>query len=95
MQYIRRVFKSLFSGHCTGFFEYWIAWQLPPSWRELYKIWRVIYLGELCEEHDKECSSSTFGELIWKHKVVGGFLIWLVAVLACWYKYFFKMLRRV
>lgn len=72
------------SDGCTGFFQNWFSYTEGK-----------IHLKKLCEEHDKECSSTTFGKLLWKHKVVGGSLIWLVASGACWVKYTSKMFKRV
>jgi hypothetical protein len=69
---------------CTWFFENWYSYTEGK-----------IYLGKLCKEHDKQCSSTVFAKLLWKHKVVGGSLIWLIASTACWIKYFKHMKERV
>lgn len=74
--------------YCTGFFEEWFAWD---------KEWfiRRIDLSELCKVHDENCSSTTFFKLLWKHKVVGGLLIGLVASIACWIRYTKHMIKRI
>jgi len=84
--------------HCTGFFENWVRWK-KPSWKGFVLaslfIWEVFALSELCKEHDKKCSAHTFAKLLWKYKVVSGFLIWLVATIACWIKFPFKLFKRL
>lgn len=79
--------------HCTGFFDTWVKWK-KPTLESLY-IWEVFYLGELCEEHDEECSSHTFFNALIENKVVGGVAIGTVAIIACWVKYPSHMKERL
>lgn len=74
--------------HCTGFPEYWKQWYLYNGY---IPSWRRVYIGDCCKIHDndadgieKGCSSSGFAQCLWKKKIVGGILIFIVASVACW-----------
>jgi len=54
-----------------------------------------VYIGWMCEEHDKECSSHSFYSDTWNNRLIGAVLISTVASIACWVKYTSKMFRRV
>ena len=66
--------------YCTKFPEYWYCW---VSW---YK-WKKTYIGDCCKIHDENCSTKKFIKCLIKKKVVGRYLITLVASLACLVKY--------
>ena len=74
--------------HCTWFFENWVRWTS-------YVTWEVFPLSELCKEHDKNCSSTVFFNLLFTHRVVGGLPIGIAAAFGCWYKYRKKMWSRL
>lgn len=74
--------------HCTGFFENWVRWKT-------FCTWEVFPLSELCKAHDEKCSTHTFMNLLWKNRVVGGYLIGAVATLGCWIKYPSYMKKRL
>ena len=83
------------TNHCTGFTDTWVKWDFKINgWRTFY-VWKVIDLGELCEEHDEECSTHTFFKLLIKNRVVGGLSIGTIATAACWFKYPFHMKKRL
>lgn len=76
------------SDGCTGFFQTWIRWKTFYSW-ELFN------LRPLCVEHDNRCGSHGFFKGLRDARAVGGFFIWLVAVVACWIKYPKLMKKKV
>ena len=79
--------------YCTGFPDYWYRWGYNLRWER-------IYIGHLCRDHDiseesKECSSTRFFKGLWSHRVVGTIPIFIVASIACWVKYPFRMMKRI
>lgn len=66
--------------YCTKFPEYWYVW---ATW---YK-WKKVYIGDCCKKHDDNCSTKVFIKCLRKKKVVGRYLITLVAATACLVKY--------
>lgn len=78
--------------HCTWFPEYWLKYKCRGFKKLPFK---KVYIGHLCKEHDKECSSHTFFSLLWNERIVCAVAIATVASFACWLKYTTKMRKRV
>jgi len=66
--------------YCTKFPEYWYFW---ISW---YR-WKRIYIGDCCKKHDENCSTKVFIKCLKRKKIVGRYLITLVASTACLLRY--------
>lgn len=78
------------SDGCTGFFQNWLAWRKPTSWRELYRILEIKPLKPCCVKHDnvggKGCSSHAFFKCLYEGNFVAGMPIFTIASIACWVK---------
>ena len=66
--------------HCTGFYEYWYRWKNWYSWEK-------VDISDCCEIHDKECSTKAFIECLKEKRIVGRYVITLVAATACLIRY--------
>lgn len=73
---------------CTSFPEYWVAWRLPPSWKEFWKVWHKIYIGDCCKDHDNDCNTHSFFKCLRSKRIVGGIAISLGGMFGCLFKYF-------
>lgn len=65
---------------CSCFPEHWVKWE------SLFR-WKIVYIGNICRDHDRRCGSHGFYRDLWNERIVGAVLIATVASIACWVKY--------
>ena len=74
--------------YCSYFPDFWFKWVGPFKWE-------MVYIGDICKNHDDTCSSTTFYTELWERRVVGTYIIGFAGALGCWVKYTSKMFKRV